>query len=444
MSHQQPSNTVVAIAGTFGAVYLAVLPMSGTIALRNVTLVGLLLVLTWCLYTSRLSLRPGWLFLLWAAYLLLFPVISSDPAVAWQNLGGQWARSLLAISAGAGLAFLLNRSSWGTVLHLGIVSAVPLLVHLALVIWKIYETGGIPWGYWGREKHHADLGYAAGQATILLAVAAVSGAGRWRPAIITLIICALLSTVVAYSRAGLVFAIFGGVLVCLLALLKVSGHQRRRILGITLTLLVVALILGFLALKKDSRWQTTTDKLRWGLLAGQALEVACHGQASIESVVIEQLGSGAYANQIIDSVVRDGDGARVVALRVGLQLSLHHPWGSDGSREAFRKLLLGYCPDPVLQIAHAHNGWVDTLLAIGWGGALLYLLLMLAFLRCGLVGIRENSSVQLPWALVLSALALFWILRGLADSVYRDHMLEMQGFMLAYAWANLRIFSRSD
>jgi O-antigen ligase len=130
--------------------------------------------------------------------------------------------------------------------------------------------------------------------------------------------------------------------------------------------------------------------------------------------------------------VRYGDGSRMVVLRAGLELAWAHPLGGDGSRQAFQKLLRQECPNPVISMAHAHNGWIDTMLAIGIPGAALYMWVLLSFLRSGYAALKRDGLAN-PWALVLLSLSVFWIVRGFTDSVFRDHMFEMQGFMLSFA-----------
>lgn len=84
-------------------------------------------------------------------------------------------------------------------------------------------------------------------------------------------------------------------------------------------------------------------------------------------------------------------------------------------------------------MAHTHNGWVDTALALGWLGALLYLWLLGFLCVKGYKAIRHGGP-DLEWPYALFALSIFWMIRGLFDSVFRDHMLEMQGFVLFYAF----------
>lgn len=426
--------------GLFTACYVAVLPMADTIALRNLALLGGLVCLAGQFRAIRSELWLGLPVLLWAMYLLVFPFIATDHGLAWQNLVGQWGRGLLAMLIGAGAAAVLSGANGRvSVFHLGVLSAVPLLVHLFLFFSKAWESGALPWGYWGRETHHADLGYAAGHAVIFLMAAIVAGDRKYRLGAMMLVAAALLSTVFARSRAGSVFAVFGGLLVLLLAYLRQAPQQRRYALAGLATFLFAVSGIGALTVKDDPRWHRMAAELSAGFL-GDPIRIECEGVEVIEADIVAQYGAGEQARQLLDSV-RYGDGSRMVVLRAGLELSFRHPWGSDGSRQGFQKLLRQECPNPAVTMAHAHNGWIDTLLAIGWLGALLYLSILLYFLHQGWQSLANGTGAS-PWGLVLVAASVFWLLRGLTDSVFRDHMLEMQGFILAYALVAHRLWAR--
>jgi hypothetical protein len=420
--------------GSLAACYLAVLPMSGTIALRNVVLFALCACLVWSFLDLRPPLHWPIPLLLWATYLAFFPFISDSPIIAAHSLLGQWGRGLLAMLAGAGVAAVFIKSAQGTAFHLGLISSLPILIHLCLFVWKAWDTSSIPWGYWGRETHHADLGYAAGQSVVLLAAAMVTGSSTCRRWAVALIVACLLSTALANSRGGFLFALTGCFLVIVSVYAARSTYRRRNILLGMASLLVAGLAFFSIAVKEDSRWTNMTSDLVAGLL-GNAIEIECEGTSSIESTITAQYGSGEKAQSVIFSV-QGGDGARVVVLRAGIALAVKHPWGSDGSKWAYQHLLREECSDPVILMAHTHNGWVDTILALGWVGGVLYLMVFSYFFIIGYNHLRRSAYLN-EWAIVLVAMASFWILRGTTDSVFKDHMLEMQGFVLSYAAANL-------
>jgi hypothetical protein len=421
--------------GLFAAIYLAVLPMSETIALRNLALLLLLGCLAWQFPKIRQNIQWPLPMMLWAGYLILFPLFAMDHSVAWKNLEGQWGRGLLAMLAGTGVAAVLHKKNKITPLHLGLVSAVTIFVYLGILVWKVLETSSIPWGYWGRETHHADIGYAAGQAIVLLAASWAAGNRKVYPLAAIVIVACLLSTAFAHSRAGLAFGVLGGVFVFGAPLLSRASHKKRKILWGLVTVVVAGAGIFAIAARNDERWLSMSWKIIAGF-QGDALQLQCEGTESVEPWILSKFGAGQQAQLVIEAV-RDGDGSRIVALRAAVQLAIKHPWGSDGSRQSYVKLLRQECANPATPMMHAHDGWLDTILAIGWIGAALYLWVLLYFLTQGVSYLRREKDLN-EWALVLMALSLFWMLRAFTDSVFRDHMFEMQGFVLSYALTAMR------
>lgn len=423
--------------GIAAAVYVAVLPMADTIALRNTALLLLLLLVAQYLWHERFELvrLAGWpvgvAFVVWSGYLLVFPfAISRDMGVALQSLGGQWGPGVLAVVAGAGAGLATRRQPQHLIFWLGVISCIPNLIHIVLFVQDVIQSGQVRLNFWGREAHHADLGYAAGQSVILLTVALLTdGKARVRWVAGALIVACISSTVIASSRGGQVFSLLGMGLAAW-AVLRSSGMAFIRKHGVFILLVVV---LGGLALaffvRHDGRWSHV------GMYAkgaeGDALQIACKGMDYIKGEM------GVQDDNVAIHILK-GDGSRLVVLRGALELSKNAPWGVDGSRQAYQKLLNEVCQDPAYAMAHAHNGWLDTALAIGWLGAALYCWVLLAFAWAGYRAQRTIADAN-PWAHVLFAVAVFWILRGLTDSVFRDHMLEMQGFILSLAYVQIRL-----
>lgn len=432
--------------GVVAAVYLAVLPMAGTIALRNVALFALIVLLSWHFYRHKPSInweaiRWATPLFVWAAYLCIFPLFAEPRADAWSSFWVIWYRGLIALAVGAAAALVLyDECQRVRVFQLGLITTVPILIHLGLVGWRFIETSTIPWNYWGRESHHADLGYAAGHAVVFLSVALLTSETKRRFGSIALIVASILSVTVAQSRGGVGFSLIGLALVLAAHFLASGGGRRPRLLlGFFGVLVLATVVLGFAA-KSDARWVRMMDRLSAGF-HGDALQIECEGTQQVEAELTAKYGAGGRTNDLIASI-QSGDGARTVLLRAGLTLAFEHPWGLDGSRQAFQKRLQEYCPSPAIQMAHTHNGWLDTVLALGWIGAVLYAWMLIHFLRLGIAGLKSGGAVS-EWALVLVAITLFWILRGFADSVYRDHQLEMQGFVLAYAAVSLKLSKRA-
>jgi len=242
-----------------------------------------------------------------------------------------------------------------------------------------------------------------------------------------------LSTALAHSRAGLVFCLIGSLLVVITFFATSAKLRRKQIFFSVAGVVVLGTLVLTLAAKNDIRWSNMTSELVAGFY-GDAIQLQCEGTSAIESEITATYS--VQAQRLISSV-QYGDGSRIAVLRAGVALALKNPWGGDGSRQAFQKLLRQECANPVISMAHTHNGWLDTVLALGWCGALLYLWVLLFFMKQGLLLLRHVSGVN-EWALVLVALSAFWIMRGFTDSVFRDHMLEMQGFVLAFAFVASR------
>jgi hypothetical protein len=416
------------------ATYIAVLPMSGTIALRSLSMLIALVVLTWQFFKMRSFPQLPVPVFIWAFYLLLFPLFSQNPTVAWESLGKQWGMGLLAMVCGAGAAQLLVPYRIGSALQLGFFSCITILIHLCILAVQSLETSTIAQG-WGRETHHADLGYAAGQAVILLAASLVACKKSPKFTLILLILACLTSTALARSRAGLAFSVFSLILVFGVAYWSQRETQKKQISLLFGCLLIVSLLIFGIAAKTDSRWRHMESGMTSALL-GNALQIQCLGTGSVEQEIIDEYGAGAESERIISSV-NNGDGSRVILFRSGVELVSKNPWGIDGSRQAYKKLLRKECPEPVTDDAHTHNGWVDTALAIGWIGAGLYLVVLANFSKIGFKNIRNSEGELNIWGVVLFSLSVFWIVRAFFDSVFRDHMFEMQGFVLAYAFTML-------
>lgn len=427
--------------GLSSATYLAVLPMSGTIALRSLSMLVLLVILFWQFFKIRSFPALTLPVLIWAIYLFLFPFVSQNPSVAWESFGKQWGMGLLAMVCGAGAAQLLVPYRLGSALQLGFLSCITILIHLCILAFQSWETSTLVQG-WGRETHHADLGYAAGQAVVLLAASLVASKKSSKSMAVLLILACLASTALARSRGGFAFSVFGLILVFFMAYWSQRDVGKKQIPMLFGGLLFVSLIVFSIATKTDTRWRNMESSMTSGLL-GNALQIQCFGTESVEQEIIEKYGAGKESARIIQSV-NNGDGSRVILFRTGLELVSKNPWGIDGSRQAYKKLLRQECSDPVIDMAHAHNGWIDTALAIGWIGAGLYLIVLASFAKIGFKDIRNSDGEINVWGLVLFSLSVFWILRALFDSVFRDHMFEMQGFVLAYAYTYLIASKKSN
>jgi len=478
---------------------LAVLPMSHTTALRNLLLFVMLLLLSGFAVVHRKELpalmrsaRPiiPWPLLVWCAFLLLFPLWAVYPAEAWANLRGQWMGSVIAWGVGFGAIWILGRKGpglWG----LALASAFPLALHLLSFlavwlgllgtdvpasmsfgeVWTRLERNvnaaptalvditslffsyreGFPQGFWGVEPMHGNLGYAACQAIVLFSVLMLcfrEGRGRYQAlaALMAIILC-WVSILIASSRGAILYAaavlLLAGMVHLYRRILvwRVTHRSRSWQLGLVLGLLASAGLVAALAFgiySKDPRWQTMADKVRIGLSLPSPERVLCDGiSPEIEAQIRQEFShrDPAYINDLLYGL-RMQDGGRILLMRVGIGLVLENPRGLDGARSSYKRLIEAKCGhEPVLTFAHLHQSWMDIALALGWLGAGLFAWLLLFFARTGWRSLGVGAAG--PWGFALLLVASFWFLRGFADSLYREHYLQMQAMLMAYLYGRM-------
>jgi Ca2+/Na+ antiporter len=266
------------------------------------------------------------------------------------------------------------------------------------------------------------------------------------------IVLCFMSIVVASSRGAVLFS-----LTVLLMAFAVFFFRLRRVVPsgaeqanprfsnykivLLFLLLAVALVLG-LSIKKDARWHAMADNVRAAFMVEDPVDFLCNGVSPNVTEKIQARFAARdpqYVQQLIQGF--GADGGRILLMRAGFELVLQQPLGLDGSRHSYKKLIEERCGHPpVMEFAHAHQGWIDTALALGWGGGLLLACLMLYFVLAGWSGVAHEAGW--PWAFALLLLASFWLLRGFADSVYREHYLQMQALLLSYLFGRMTLANR--
>lgn len=192
------------------------------------------------------------------------------------------------------------------------------------------------------------------------------------------------------------------------------------------------------SVERDPRWGLMVDRVQVGLMAQDPVDVLCRNVSKeLEQKIRQKFGSrgDAYVEDLLAGL-RTQDGGRILLMRAGWQLAVDHPLGLDGSRLSYQQLIEQRCGGvPALHFSHARQGWLDTAMAIGWVGVGI---LFLLYAHLMLIGWRALYCPEArPWAVGLLLVAAFWILRGFADSVYREHFLQMQAFVLAYLYLNV-------
>ncbi len=404
---------------------------------------GLLLILV---LSSSLDWKPilskAKLIILFFGYLFIqLFFFSTDFKSGLSGFKSEWMHFILFSIAGAGAGLITSkRKSESMLLYLGIAFALPLLIHLSLSVIKGFEIGAIPWRYWGINEIHGDLGYTALQASILLSTYFLCASkAPWQYVLsLAILLSCIASPLIAQSRGGVIFAIFG---ITFTSATYFLMSPKKSSFGIKSLVVLVATIIcvGFLV-----KIGISVDPARWGGAFSRAL-VGFHGDPNtlycngIYSLRNSLRAEGIDITPEIEAgikSVKDGDGARVMAARSGLRIALENPMGINGSKQAYQIAITQFCgKPPAIFISHTHNAWIDTSLAIGIPGAFLLLLVMLNYGWQGFKMMRRPQQLN-PFALALFVTASIWILRGILDSSLRDQMLEMQAFILAFLLAS--------
>ena len=469
--------------------FAGVLSVSGTIALRNVLHLGLLLLLlgymgfVWRMERRRITMLaaavplPVWL---WCAYLLLFPLIAPNSAGAWNNLigKGMWGESMLTWLLAWG-AFLILGTKRLTLWPLALVSAVPVFIHLNLTVlawmgvlqpsfygdpslqtvgrslWVVLQDVSLlqkpfqafPLGFRGIEPMHGNLGYPASQA-ICIGVAVMFDAlhaGESRRAIKAgaLVVLCLVSVVIAQSRAATYF----GLLIVALAGFVYAVFVRVQRVPLRFGWLMSTVMVGGGALcivffyqvaSRNPVWYSMGDKMAIGFQVERPKDLICEGFTPATSEFVRQQypdRDQAYIASLIAGL--DADGGRVLLARVGAELSASNPWGWNGGRDAYQHRIEQLCGHvPAMNFSHAHNAWINMILSVGWIGAILYAWVLLRFAKSGWSALKQEQTW--PTGLALMLLSIFWLLRGMVDAVYQEHYLEMQAFFLLTLFLLLR------
>ena len=389
--------------------------------------------------------RPNWIlffkqnkFLLMLFIYLFFQLLffSTNYSLAISNFKSEWMHFILFSIIGAGVGLVIGKySSHKILLYLAIAFSTPLYVHLILSFIKGASIGGIPWGYWGINEIHGDFGYPAMEASILLTTFYLYQAKTRieKSLALGLIIACVASPLLAASRGGTGFTILAIIFVIMSYAFfsKAAGIVLKKNLLQLLTVSAIVLATILIAPLSDPvRWSGALSRISVGLV-GNSTSIYCKGvQVLEEDLLSKGIEITSEIKKRLD-VMESGDSMRAMAVISGYGLVFNNLMGIDQSKQAFQLAMIKECNGPPkIFIAHAHNAWIDSALAIGVPGAILLLMIMLRYAKLGWSA-AATPTFGSPYGLALFASACLWIARGILDSTLRDQMLEMQAFVLA-------------
>jgi O-antigen ligase len=396
-----------------------------TIVLRYALLVGLGL-LAWPVAVARLvrpaaasdrrARLPFWAlaaFLLWSAAVALF--VSPSASASMTDLRAEWLAPTLILLLGYGLALRYpEEDAVVRVIFLGcLLHSFMVLVTVGIIVFhgdpiNLEKFGGI-------GDHRANVTYTntIGLAILIADVAArARGAAgflrigtRWAVAAFALL---LASTIVATTRNGLV--VFA--LMCVLGFLLVAGEFRvgtSRKAWVTLVACGLFTLAGTLGgLKAEPRWSNfiATAPVAWDTHANQQW---LQGERVETGLPMTSAGKPVEPSAYF----------RIAYLREGLELLLEHPWGTRVGRDAFRLAVVDKFGRGGM--SHAHNGFIDVGVSLGFPGLALWIAFLASFV--GVVArVPEAAGSGVRGALLLVIIG--FAARTMVDATVRDHILQ--------------------
>ena len=352
--------------------------------------------------------------------LVISGFISSQPLASFSEWKGQWLPPFMDFVAGIGLARALMLSRMknpSAIIVLSILIPVTAFLcanAIAIIHGWIQASAFLP-SQPGIGDHKGINGYlVALLAPILIAdlLSRFIKGNRLLPlpvwAISGLLIFAVGTLIATTNRNGIVIMIMTFMLCVLIMIPEIRKiYSAKRVISFVLATLVFVLAIALVSYKIDPRWQTfaETIPIAW----------------DIDRDLLWLNGDDASAAPLTPSgkQVDISEYSRIAWAHEGWRMLKQHPWGIEIARDTFRKLELekyGHAG-----MSHSHNSWIDMGLNVGIPGLILWGSFLVLLARFGWQTWRTHKE---PLGLALAVLVIMFALRGLLDSIFRDHELE--------------------
>lgn len=405
------------------SLFLFVLPIPGTIALRNTLMLLLLglLVPLWRQCNFTVYLRESnvrglffWAGILTAWLFLQAGLISEESSWAFREISGQWLSAMLSIPVGIGVVLVArhqNISRQKLLAGLMLIFLAQTLFSLLVTLPDFLATGIFPQSKTLLTAGKLEISYWN---NLILAFLAVDGLSRWlydRP-ISALPRSVLFGGIVLVLASNLAFGARNGIIGSMLLLFSlvvlVLWRERRRIgikkvFGFVLSAILLTIFLAWFNYQNDTRWK----------YFGETASLAWSGKSD----VWRNPNGATYPKLPSGEPVEASAYMRIAWIKAGLSLIVDYPLGVGYGRNAFGHALRKTAPST---LGHAHSGLIDWTVGTGVPG----LVLWLSFLGwLGWLGVRRYFSGRDPAGLILVFVVGGYLGRMFLDSVNRDHML---------------------
>lgn len=420
---------------------LFIFSLDHVIALRKFLLVAAFLIAFKSFWKAMLEkpqplVTAVTIFLILQIWMLTISLlIAKQPAASFFEWVGQWLPAFMTFVIGIGLAHSLMKSklkSARTAVVMLVVIPVTLYqcVNAVDVIHDMILEGAFLTQQPGISDHKANIGYLIALLEPILIADMLSRLIKGNrlipvPGWVTgaILILALFSLITASSRNGIIIMFMAFVLGAGLMISEIRKvYSQKKIIGFILATLIFTFLFAFVSYKSDPRWQNFSETipvawdidrdLLWLNSDGSNLPLTKSGHP----VELSAYNRIAWAHE-------------------GWRMLMEHPWGLEIARDTFHKLEVAKYGHAGM--SHSHNSWIDFGLEVGVPGLLLWSGILFILIRYGW---RTWSTDKDPLGLALTILVIMFAVRGLFDSIFRDH--EIEQFMLVAGLLCSGIFYR--
>lgn len=433
------------------AVYVAVLPIGGTIALRNLALLILVAVTVWQVGHGKLRLHFP-LFWPWASYGLVALVsltYAASAAYSLSEIKSEFLYPLLIMIIAA--SWIRSAERFDRLVWLLVACNVLFVIGSAWSAWR-YVAMVIHWGHsalamfkgwtvWGAGAWTNGVGDTASTIVALLpifVVLAIQNQKQSKPRV-SLAVWAL----VAANVAALFLALNRQSWICLavamaviLALTDRAYWTRRR----TLTAAAMATILVGLAFAQFQIRALKIDVPEESVLESVAPSVP--GSSGGVPTIPADLVQPEQARQANSALARD---PRLELWSFCLVRLAEHPWSGGGfGREAFKRSYPEFIKAHRLHLLwHAHNMVLNKGIQMGLPGIAAFLLLWGAALAATVRGLRQPRIRH--WTIAVLAMMAGVFMRNMTDDFFiRDHAQMFWLVLGAFLGCSRQLLSSED
>lgn len=356
--------------------------------------------------------------------LVIAGLISNQPSASFSEWKGQWLPAFMSFVIGIGLARTLTQSKLRDPrVAVAMIILVPITIYLCVnaivIIHDLKLAGAFIPNQRGISDHKAITSYLIALLEPIL-IADMLGrlvkSNRLLPVpgwvISAILILALLSLIAASNRNGLLIMLLAFILGAAMMISEIRKiYSPLKTITFVSSTLVFIFAFMLISYKTDPRWQNfiETVPIAWDI---------DHDLLWLNPEGLNLLPLTRSGNPVDFTAY-----FRIARAHEGWRMLMAHPWGMEIARDTFRKLELakyGYAG-----MSHSHNSWIDFGLEVGIPGLLLWATFLFLLAQKGW---RAWKTQKEPLGFALVILVIMFAVRGLLDSIFRDHM--VQQFML--------------